>query len=443
MSYSEGNSYEEILARCLSDERLNNIDKREGSIIYDALAPLCLELAETYIKLDIMNDQSYLLTATGENLDNKVYDYGLTREQATPAERVGTFKKYKTDDNGQYIVDEEGNKILIDMEVPIGSRFTLPNNPNLIFNMKEIRKIDDVPTNVLECESAGSGANSYVGLILPITPIANLVKAEIGNIITPGSDTETDDELRARTKEYLTNIAFGGNIADYRNKIEEQDGFGISKVFPSYSDPNQAVISVRLINNTPLSTEILDKVINTVLENVEEVSTVKKLDFNGGVVVSVLSDDYTPLSPQSISKLQEIIDPDSAGSGYGLAPIGHYVTVTTPTEAKLTVNLSVNVSIDTTVADEEESIIEAIQEYVKVVRKNFAKTNDTVLQITVARVINAILNYCPKVTNVTNVVLNKGTTSESTDTISYVDTEEVQYIPAIPTSSDIVILENV
>ena len=93
-SYSEGNSYEDILGRCLSNERLVDIDKRQGSVIYDTLAPLCMELAEAYIKMDIMADQTYLLTAMGSNLDRKVYDYGLIREEATYAEKVGTFKGY-------------------------------------------------------------------------------------------------------------------------------------------------------------------------------------------------------------------------------------------------------------------------------------------------------------------------------------------------------------
>ena len=104
MSYSEGNSYEEILARCLSDSRLSDVDKRVGSIIYDALAPLCLELAEAYVKMDIMNDQDYLLTATGENLDRRVYDYGIIREEAVKTQKIGVFKAYQLNPDGSYVL---------------------------------------------------------------------------------------------------------------------------------------------------------------------------------------------------------------------------------------------------------------------------------------------------------------------------------------------------
>lgn len=48
-------TYEEILQRCL-DRISNTIDKRQGSIIYDALAPCCVELAQMYIELSGIYD---------------------------------------------------------------------------------------------------------------------------------------------------------------------------------------------------------------------------------------------------------------------------------------------------------------------------------------------------------------------------------------------------
>ena len=66
MSYSDDNSFEKIIDRCLGNKILENVDKRPGSIIYDALAPICLELAECYVKMDIMEEQTFLTTATGK-----------------------------------------------------------------------------------------------------------------------------------------------------------------------------------------------------------------------------------------------------------------------------------------------------------------------------------------------------------------------------------------
>ena len=46
MNYSDM-TFEYLLSRCLNRVS-NDIDKREGSVIYNALAPACAELAEAY-----------------------------------------------------------------------------------------------------------------------------------------------------------------------------------------------------------------------------------------------------------------------------------------------------------------------------------------------------------------------------------------------------------
>ena len=195
MSYSEDNTYEKILSRALENDRLVDVDKRPGSIAYDALAPLCLELANAYALLDVMSEQTYLMTATGANLDSRVYDYGLSRKTATKSLRVGVFKRYKVDGAGNFIFDDEGNKILVDMNIPIGSRFTVASEDGLTFEY--IGKENGM--DILECEQAGQKGDSYQGLVLPIVPIQNLAKASVTDIYTPGSDEETDEELRLRT----------------------------------------------------------------------------------------------------------------------------------------------------------------------------------------------------------------------------------------------------
>lgn len=98
-NFSEQNTFESILQRMLN-KIPDTLDKRQGSIIYDALAPAAAELAQCYISLDVYADQTYLLTAVGENLDNKGYDYGITRNEATFAERLGEFKNMERKFNG-------------------------------------------------------------------------------------------------------------------------------------------------------------------------------------------------------------------------------------------------------------------------------------------------------------------------------------------------------
>ena len=61
----ENMTYETILADALSRVP-SDVDKREGSVIFDALAPACYKLAEYYAQLDNFVDLVLADTAVGE-----------------------------------------------------------------------------------------------------------------------------------------------------------------------------------------------------------------------------------------------------------------------------------------------------------------------------------------------------------------------------------------
>lgn len=358
MSYSDDNTFEKILNRCLANDRLINVDKRVGSIIYDALAPVCLELAEAYAKMDVLEEQTYLMTATGNNLDKRVYDYGIVRNSATHALRIGAFKKYQVDANGDYALDKDNNKILIDMDVPEGSRFTVPDNENIIF--KYIGKIDG--NEILQCESAGNGGNEHIGIILPISPIAGLIEAKITSTYQYGEDEETDSELRARTVASLNYASFGGNIEDYIEKVNAIDGVGNTKVFPAWQ-------------------------------------------YNGSVLLSIVDPTYNPITTEFAKNLKKQIDPEErTGEGIGIAPIGHYVTITTPIKKTVNVRLSIEFVNTETIETIQEDVENKIEEYFASVRQSFEQ--DVNLTIYRARIIEKVLEL-KSVLNVTDVKLNE------------------------------------
>ena len=62
-------SYEDLLERALS--RVENLDKQEGSFIYDAIAP-CVELYHTYLYCNELEKRVFADTAYGEYLDRRV-----------------------------------------------------------------------------------------------------------------------------------------------------------------------------------------------------------------------------------------------------------------------------------------------------------------------------------------------------------------------------------
>lgn len=380
MSYSENNTFEKIMDRMLANEILANVDKRVGSIIYDAVAPCAMELANAYVQIDILQEQTYLMTATGSNLDKRAFDYGIVRSGATQALRIGSFKKYLLDENGQVVTDENDEPILVDMDIPVGSRFAVPDDTETTFQY--VGKTDDY--NILQCEQIGTKGNEHLGTILPLVPISDLIEAKIISTYQYGEDEETDEELRTRTKNYLNETAFGGNIADYIEKVNAIDGVGNTKVFPAWQQ-------------------------------------------NGSVLLSVVDPTFNPITVQFAQNLKEQLDPEeNSGQGIGIAPIGHIVTITTPVEE--TVNVELNVTLDENVISGEVTteITNVLRAYIESVRRQFAQNNT--LAIYRARIIERILDNVSGVLNVTDVLLN-GVDAD----VIYTDEGQIgmQYLPKL------------
>lgn len=200
-------TYEEILQRCL-DRIPNTIDKRQGSIIYDALAPCCVELAQMYIELSGIYDQVFIDTAVGEALDKLVEQNGVKRKDATYALRKGEFN----------------------MVVPVDNRFSDGVNTYIV-----IENIAGTNNSILRCEQAGAVGNGYYGSLTPITYLQGLTKAELTDIIDMGDNIESDEDLRVRYMESVTAPQFGGNVSDYQNKVKSLTGVGGCKVIPIWN----------------------------------------------------------------------------------------------------------------------------------------------------------------------------------------------------------------
>ena len=238
MSYLQADkyTYESLLADMLSTIP-NDIDKREGSIIYNALAPAALKLAEAYMIMENNIDLVFLDTAVGEFLDRRCEEHGVIRRVSTPAIRKGVFKN----------TTEE----LID--IPLESRFRIND---IVF-----RAIEKISTGVyqLKCEQLGTVGNTYTGLLLPLDNIPNLALAKLEDILIYGEDIESDDELRLRTKVSIVNTESDGNINQYLKWANEFDGVGRAKIFPLANGANTVKVSITDSKNQVATSELIKK----------------------------------------------------------------------------------------------------------------------------------------------------------------------------------------
>lgn len=340
--FSSQNDFQTILNRLLANVD-DSLDKRQGSIIYDALAPAAAELAQCYIALDVYTDQTYLLTTTGENLDNRVADYGISRNEATYAKRI--IEIYNTNNDL--------------MNVDIGTRFSVPNDyGGYNYTITEQQSIGNY---IATCETAGTVGNEYIGELLPLTYINNLGKAVLNEVYIPGEDEETDEQLRERTLEKINQEAFAGNKAAYKRFTEDIEGVEIAKIFPVWNG-------------------------------------------GGSVKVSIIASNYQIPSSEFISQIQEIIDPiQNQGEGIGIAPIGHTVTVEAPTKLDIDIEATLSLQLGYEIEQVKSLVEEQIQNYIREIQDSWS--DEDTLVIFHSKIIAAILTI-PQVKNVSSLTIN-------------------------------------
>ena len=229
---AEDHSYEAILRRCL-EEAPAEVDRREGSLLYDALAPACARLAALYTELDTMLDRAFPDTAAGEDLDRKCAERGIARLEAAPAVRRGYFTGATP---------------------PLGARFS-GGDLNFAVTLDEGEGACQ-----LTAETAGAAGNSWFGTLLPIDHIAGLTAASLGEVLVPGEDEEDDESLRGRYFASFEEQAFGGNAADYRARVGELDGVGGVKAARTPAGGGTVGVCILGADWAPPSPELVEQV---------------------------------------------------------------------------------------------------------------------------------------------------------------------------------------
>lgn len=297
------------------DKMLDNvpddIDQREGSIVFDALAPAAMVMAQQSLTMANIIRQSYIKTAQGEFLDYRAVEHGTARYAATQTEVKAKF------------LDSDGNAI---NNVQIGDQFASIGETPIFYT---VQKINDDLTGELTADDPGTTANSYIGQILPVTSNDSLSWAEITEIVAPARDEETDDHLRDRLLKADDWVAYGGNVADYLSMLSKISEVRAGQVYPVWNGA-------------------------------------------GTVKLVIVDNNLMPASADLVKKVKNIIDPeDREALGYGLAPIDHQVTVVAP--SILTINVASTVTIDTkqNADNVKAKIKEAIGNYFQLLRQSW------------------------------------------------------------------------
>lgn len=305
----EGESYEALMQRKIDHIKAIDptLDTREGSLLFFALGANSAEMAQAYIDLTTTMNEAFADTASRESLIKRASESGLKPKKASRAILKGEF-----------------TPALLD--IPLGSRFS---SSGLVYKLTE--KISD-GNYKLECETLGIQGNQYFGDIVPVLYIPGLETCRLTELLIPGENDEDTEVFRQRYFDSFDSQAFGGNIADYTEKINNLPGVGGVKVYPVW---------------------------------------------NGGGTVKcvILNSEYSIPSAELIAQVQETIDPvPMAGQGAGLAPIGHTVTIAGVMDTAIDITSTITYQDGWDFAAIEPTVNTVIDNYLKELNQTWQST---------------------------------------------------------------------
>lgn len=207
-------TFEDIMEEMLR-EVPDSYDKRVGSIIYNALAPVALKIISKNKEINNVENQVFPDTAIGKYLDKKAAEEGLIRKAARAAKRKATFESFIP---------------------PIGTRFFTTDG--LFWRLIE--------GDIVQCESVGYiGNTTLIGdNLVPIDYVEGLEKAVLGDIEVFGSNIESDEDFRERLLISYKNRQNNSNKAQIKAYSEEIQGVGQASVISLWDGPNTVKVVI-------------------------------------------------------------------------------------------------------------------------------------------------------------------------------------------------------
>ena len=326
-------TYENIQKRKMSVIS-DDLDKREGSVIWNTVAANSIEMAIAYAQMRINQQNAFPDTANREYLIRHCAMRGITPHAPTCAVIQGEFFE-------NYLKGTMYNPA-------VGTRFTVENTKITYVVTKQIYN-DDQPIDgqwELVCETAGNVGNIREGVLVPVEHNTTLGKARIVKILYDGEEEEETESLRKRYMDSIKAHSFAGNKAAYKDMVKNVRGVGACKVYRAY-DPSEP--------------------------------SVQKA---GHVGLCILNDEMSVPSSELIAEVQEIIDPTQDGDGVGIAPINHIVHVFPATETAIDVTVTFTpVNSTTRFEDIFQTVKSTIEEYFTDLAKSWDTVDELVIRV--------------------------------------------------------------
>lgn len=355
----ENITYEELVKRMM-DRALasnKNLDSREGSILWLAEAPAAVELQNLYIALDNVLKETFADTASRDYLILRARERGLTPLPATAAVLEMTITPAT-------------------LTLKIGERFSIGELNYFVSK--------EVGGGVYEitCETLGEIGNEYGPTVIPIEYVEGLETCQITARLIPGEDEEDTEVFRQRYFDSLNLQAFGGNRADYLQKVNAIPGVGGVKVYRAWNSdiapatlipPEEAEAWIDSLPQLPPNIAVW-------LQTVFQAGKNKLLTVGGTVKLVIIDSTFLPPSSTLVDQVQTAIDPtQNAGEGVGIAPIGHVVNVFPVTGETINLSFALYYQREWSWEDVKPYVEEAVNGYFKELAKSWADSTEPLI----------------------------------------------------------------
>lgn len=370
----ESKTYEALLASAMARVTAA-VDKREGSMVMNGVAPSMAELAQLYIAADFVFQATYLLTAPREYLIKRASDRNMAPYPASAAVFRAVFN----------------------IEVPVGTRFSCEDLNFIVTG----RLTDDTDTDTrlsheVTCETVGAAANSYAGTLIPVEYVSGLTLAELVELIVPGDEEEETETFRQRVLDSFQSQAFGGNQADYIEKVRAIAGVGAVKVHAVWNgdiSPSELIPGDEVTAWYEATVGSLEAPVAAWLTAIYTAAQSRKLTVGGTVRLVIMASNNAVPSETFLEEIQTAVDPvQNAGEGLGLAPIGHVVNVVgvEPETVDITLNLTYAAGWDW--AAVQSYVVAVIDEYFAELAESWATAD--FLTVRISQIESRILSAC-------------------------------------------------
>lgn len=262
-------TFDVIMQRMLS--RIpDDFDKRQGSVIWDMLAPAALELERAYQQLHLVTNWLYLSEDVPRDiLLARVRDFGIEPKPAQKASGMVVFTG------------------LPGTLIPANTRISTDDSIPIFFHTtSDVTILENGTVSVLTvAETVGSSGNVQANAITVLVDIIDGVESVTNPIsFENGVDEESDESLLARYYERVRKPITSGNISHYRQWALEVPGVGAAKVTPLWNGPGTVKVTIVNTDMQPATNDLVTQV----QEYIEQVRPI-------GATVTVVSAAGKPI----------------------------------------------------------------------------------------------------------------------------------------------------